>query len=103
MKIRKEDTIICIAGKNKGKKGKVRQVLPKSERIVVEGVNMIKRHSRTSGRARQSGIIELEAPLHVSDVMLVCGKCGKFTRVGFRFLEDGRKVRFCHSCGEVID
>ena len=103
MKIRKEDTVICIAGKNKGKKGKVRQVLPKSEKIVVEGVNMIKRHSRTRGKARQSGIIELEAPLHVSDVMLVCDKCGKSTRVGFRFLDDGRKVRVCHSCGEVID
>jgi len=93
MKIRKEDTVICIAGKNKGKKGKVRQVLPKSEKIVVEGVNMIKRHSRTRGKARQSGIIEHEAPLHVSDVMLVCDKCGKSTRVGFRFLDDGRKVR----------
>jgi len=103
MKIRKEDTVICIAGKNKGKKGKVRHVISKSERIVVEGVNMIKRHSRTSGKARQSGIIELEAPLQVSDVMLVCDKCGKSTRVGFRFLDDGRKVRVCHSCGEVID
>ena len=103
MRIRKEDTVICITGKNKGKKGKVRHVFTKDDRIVVEGVNMIKRHSRTRGKARQSGIIELEAPLHVSDVKLVCDKCGKPTRVGFRFLDDGRKVRVCHSCGEVID
>jgi len=103
MRIRKEDTVICITGRNKGKKGKVRHVFTKSDRIVVEGVNMIKRHSRTRGKARQSGIIELEAPLHVSDVKLVCDKCGKPTRVGFRFLDDGRKVRVCHSCGEVID
>ena len=103
MRIRKEDTVICITGRNKGKKGKVRHVFTKSDRIVVEGINMIKRHSRTRGKARQSGIIELEAPLHVSDVKLVCDKCGKPTRVGFRFLDDGRKVRVCHSCGEVID
>ncbi len=103
MRIRKEDTVICITGRNKGKKGKVRHVFTKGDRIVVEGVNMIKRHSRTRGKARQSGIIELEAPLHVSDVKLVCDKCGKPTRVGFRFLDDARKVRVCHSCGEVID
>ena len=103
MKIKKNDTVIIITGKDKGKKGKVRSALPKEDRVVVEGLNMIKRHSRTRRGARQGGIIELEAPLHVSSVMLLCIKCSKPTRVGFRFLDDGRKVRICHSCGEVID
>ena len=103
MKIRKNDTVITRTGKDKGKSGKVRRVLPKENRVVVEGLNMIKRHSRTRGGTRQGGIIDLEATLDVSNVMLVCNKCGKPTRVAFRFLDDGRKVRICHSCGEVID
>lgn len=103
MKIRKNDTVLVIAGKDKGKKGKVRKAMPKEQKVIVEGVNMIKRHSRARGVARQAGIIELEAPIHVSNVMLICSKCNKPTRVGYRFLEDGRKVRICRSCDEVID
>ena len=103
MKIRKNDTVLVIAGKDKGKKGNVRQALPKEDKVIVDHVNMVKRHSRARGVARQAGIIELEAPLHVSNVMLVCSKCNKPTRVGFRFLDDGRKVRICRSCYEVID
>ena len=103
MKIRKNDTVLVIAGKDKGKKGKVRFAHPKDERLLVEDVNFIKRHTRARGQVKQAGIIEREAPIHVSNVMLLCGKCNHSTRVGFRFLKDGRKVRFCHSCGEVID
>jgi len=103
MKIRKNDTVIIIAGKDKGGKGKVRRAFPGENKVIVEGVNMIKRHSRARGAARQAGIIELEAPLHVSNVMLLCNKCGKPTRVGFRFLDEGKKVRICRSCHEVID
>ncbi len=103
MKIRKNDTVLVIAGKDKGKKGKVRQALPKKDMIMVEGINMVKRHSRARGVARQAGIIELEAPLHISNVMLVCNKCNKPTRVGYSFLADGRKARICRSCAEVID
>ena len=103
MKIRKNDTVVIITGKDKGKKGKVRRVLPEKDQIMVEGVNMIKRHSRTRGAARQAGIIELEAPVHSSNVMIFCDKCGKPTRIGLHFLEDGRKVRFCCSCKEVLD
>ena len=103
MKIRKEDTVVIIAGKDRGKKGKVRRALLNEDRVIVEGLNMIKRHSRARRAARQGGIIELEAPIHVSDVMLVCEKCSKPTRVGFRFLDDGKKVRICNSCREVID
>ncbi|MEE9399702.1 MAG: 50S ribosomal protein L24 [Dehalococcoidales bacterium] len=103
MKIRKNDTILVIAGKDKGKKGKVRFAYPKDKRVVVDGINFIKRHSRARGQVRQAGIIDLEAPIHISNIMLFCDKCNHPTRIGFRFLEDGRKVRFCRSCREVID
>ena len=103
MKIRKNDTVLVIVGKDRGKKGRVRQALPKNNVVIVDGINMIKRHSRARGAARQAGIIELEAPLRVSNVMLVCNKCNKPTRVGFRFLDDGRKARVCRSCHEAID
>ncbi|MGA8848715.1 MAG: 50S ribosomal protein L24 [Dehalococcoidia bacterium] len=103
MKIRKNDTVVIVAGKDNGKRGKVRHALPDKERVIIEGANMIKRHSRARGAARQAGIIELEAPIHVSNVMLVCEKCGKPTRVSFSFLADGKKVRICNSCREVID
>ena len=103
MNIRKNDTVLVIAGKDRGKKGKVRKALPREDKLVVEGVNMIKRHSKASGAARQAGIIELEAPLNASNVMLVCNKCNKPARVGFSFLSDGRKARICRSCHEVID
>ena len=103
MKIRRNDTVLVITGKDKGKKGKVRFAYPKKERIMVEGINFIKRHMRARGQARQAGIIEREAPVHVSNIMLLCNKCNHPTRVGFHSLEDGKKVRFCRSCGEVID
>ena len=103
MKIRKNDTVLVIAGKDRGKKGKVRKALPKNDKVIVEGANMIKRHSRAKGQARQAGIIELEAPLDASNVILICNKCNKPARVGFRFLTDGRKARICRSCCEVID
>ncbi len=103
MKIRKNDTVLVIAGKDRGKKSKVRYAYPKDERLLVEGINFIKRHTRARGQVRQAGIIEREASIHVSSVMLLCGKCNHSTRVGSRFLKDSKKVRFCRSCGEVID
>jgi len=103
MKIKKNDTVLVVAGKDRGKKGKVRFAYPKDERLLVEGINFIKKHARATGGARQAGIIEREAPIHISNVMLLCNKCNHPTRIGFRSLEDGRKVRLCRSCGEVID
>jgi large subunit ribosomal protein L24 len=103
MNIRKNDTVLVIAGKDRGKRGKVRFAYPKSERLLVEGINFIKRHSQARGAVRQAGIIEREAPIHVSNVMLLCNKCSHPARVGSRFLADGKKVRVCRSCGEVID
>lgn len=103
MRIRKDDTVLVIAGKDKGKSGKVRFAYPKDERVLIEGVNFIKMHSRARGQVRQAGIIERESPIHVSNVMLLCGRCNHPVRVGARKLEDGRRVRFCRSCNEVID
>ena len=103
MNIRKDDTVLIIAGKDRGKKGKVRFAYPKKERVLVEGVNLIKRHTRALRQVRQAGIIEREATLAVSNVMLLCSKCNRPTRVGFRFLADGKKVRVCRACREVID
>ena len=103
MKIRKNDNVLIIAGKDKGKKGKVRFAYPKDGRVLVEGINFIKRHARATGQVRQAGIIEREEAINVSDVMLLCGKCNRPTRVGARFLGDGKKVRVCHLCHEVID
>ncbi len=103
MKIRKDDTVLVIAGKDRGKKGKVRFAYPRKERVMVEGINFIKRHTRAIRQVRQAGIIEREAPVHVSNVMLLCSKCNHPTRIGVRFLEDGKKVRICRVCHEVID
>ncbi|OGO02774.1 MAG: 50S ribosomal protein L24 [Chloroflexi bacterium RBG_13_54_8] len=102
MKIVKNDTVLVMSGKDKGKKGQVRRVHPDKETLIVDGVNMVRRHARARAAARQAGIIELEAPLHISKVMLICNKCNRPTRVAHRFLED-RKVRVCLSCHEVLD
>ena len=103
MKIKKDDTVLVIAGKDKDKKGKVRFAYPKKQLILVEGVNFIKKNSKARGAVRQAGIIDLEVPIHISNVMLLCDKCNKPSRVGFEKLEDGRRVRTCRSCHEVID
>ena len=103
MKIRKEDKVLVIAGKDRGKKGKVRFGHPDDGRLVVEGINMIKKHMRAIRQVRQAGIIEREASVDVSNVMLLCNKCNHPTRVGFRILQDGSKVRVCRVCHEVID
>lgn len=103
MKIKKDDTVLVIAGKDKGKKGKVRFAYPGKEQVIVEGLNFVKKHSKARGAVRQAGIIDLEAPLDISKVMLLCNKCDKPTRIGYKTLEDGRKVRFCRVCREVIE
>ena len=102
MKIHKDDTVLVIAGKDKGKKGKVRYAYPAERRVVVDGINMVKRHSKARRAVRQAGIIEMEAPINVAKVMFLCDKCNKPSRVRFRLLED-KKVRICSACNEVID
>ena len=103
MKIKKEDTVLVIVGKDKGKKGKVRQIMPKGNVLIIEGVNIIKRHMKPRGQARQAGIIEREAPLQISNVMLLCPKCNKPVRIQSKILEDGKRVRVCGKCDEVIN
>ena len=101
-KIKRGDEVVVRTGKDKGKTGSVRRVLRKEERVIVEGVNMIKRHTRPS-QTQPGGIIEREAPIHISNVALADPRDGAATRVGYRTLEDGRKVRFAKRSGEVID
>jgi len=100
--VKKGDTVVVLSGKDKGQKGKVLQALPKKEKVVVEGVNKIKRHTKPNQKAPQGGIITREAPLHVSKVMLVCPACSKATRIAHK-LVNGKNVRACKKCGEVID
>jgi large subunit ribosomal protein L24 len=101
--IKKNDTILVITGKEKGKKGRVLSVSPLKDQLLIEKVNIIKRHMKPSRKYTQGGIIEKEAPLHISNVMLVCPKCSKPTSIGNSLLQDGRKVRMCKKCREVID
>jgi large subunit ribosomal protein L24 len=100
-KIRTGDTVVVVAGRNKGQQGKVRRNLIARDRVVIEGVNIVKKHIKR-GRARQAGIVEVEAPLHVSNVMLVCPSCKQATRVGVRAGEDGRNARYCKRCDAMI-
>jgi large subunit ribosomal protein L24 len=103
MKIKKDDTVLIITGKDKGKKGKVRFAYPEDKRIMVEGINMVKKHAKAQKQLRQAGIIEREAPISVDSVMLMCSKCNKPTRVGYSILQDGRKARICRACREVVE
>ena len=103
MNIRKGDEVLVIRGDDRGKRGKVHRAIPRENRVLVEGVNVRKRHMKPRGNIKQAGIIEREAPVDVSKVMLVCSKCSKPTRVGLHILEDGTKVRMCKTCHEVMD
>jgi large subunit ribosomal protein L24 len=105
-KIKRGDTVLVISGNDRGLSGVVQRVLPESERVVIAGINTVKKHQRPmrAGRTQvQPGIIEFEAPIHISNVMLVCPQCDQPTRVGFSRQEDGRKVRVCKHCGEAVD
>lgn len=103
LSIKRNDTVVVVAGKEKGKRGKVLVVLPDLDRVIIERVNFVKRHQRPTQKVRQGGIIEREGSLHVSNVMLVCGKCDKPTRTGIQVLTDGRRARVCRRCGEIVD
>lgn len=103
MKIRKDDEVLVIRGDDRGKRGKVHTSFPNDNRVLVEGVNVHKRHTKARPNIKQAGIIEKEMPIHTSNIMLICSKCHEPTRVGFRFMEDKSKARVCKVCGEVID
>lgn len=96
--IRRDDKVIVIAGKEKGKTGKVLRVYPEEGRVLVSGLNLLKRHVRPTRDLPQGGIIEKEAPIHISDVMIYCSKCGRGVRVGIKRLPDGTRMRYCKKC-----
>jgi large subunit ribosomal protein L24 len=101
--IRRGDTVGVIAGRERGKRGKVLRVLPEKSRVLIEHVNMVKKHQRPTQKLRQGGIIEREGALALSNVLVVCPRCDKPARTGIKVLTDGRKVRTCRRCGESID
>ena len=102
--IKKNDNVLVITGRDRGKRGRVLQVLPEKGRLVVEGVNFIKRHTRANPQKNvKGGIVEREAPLNASNVQLVCPECSSPTRIGRRLLDDGRRVRYCVKCKGVVD
>ena len=102
-RIKKDDKVKVIAGKDKGKIGKVLKIVKKKNRVLVENINMVKRHQRPSAKAKQGGIVEGEGAIHRSNVMLMCNKCLASTRIKMQRLEDGKKVRVCTRCDEIID
>ena len=102
--LRKNDNVVVVTGRDRGKKGRVLRVIPDKGRVIVEGVNFIKRHTRPNPqKGVKGGIIEREAALHASNVQLVCPQCGAQTRVGRKRLDDGRSVRYCRKCNGVVD
>jgi len=101
-KIRRDDTVMVVSGKDRGKKGKVLRVFPENSRALVERVNLVKKHVRRRREQDQTGIIEMEAPIHISNLMLFCRHCNKPTRVGATFLKDNTKSRICKKCKEAI-
>ena len=102
-KIRKGDLVRVMTGKEKGKEGKVLQILPEKQTVVIEKLNMLKKHTRPNQNNPKGGIIEREGKVHLSNVMILCGNCNKPTRTGAKLLPDGKKLRSCKSCGEVLD
>lgn len=101
--IRQDDIVEVLAGKDRGKRGQVREVLPAPQRVIVQGVNIVKKHMKARALGTQAGIIEIEASIHRSNVAVVCPDCDKATRIGFRHRADGVKVRYCKRCEEDLD
>ena len=101
--IKKDDLVKVIAGREIGKKGKVLTVFPYEDKVLIEKTNMVKRHTKPAGQGQQGGILEKESPIHISNVMVLCLKCDKAVRVKKKKLEDGKRVRICVKCGEMVD
>ncbi len=101
--VKKDDMVMVIAGKDNGKTGKVSKVFPDKGRLTVENLNVVKRHSKPNRVNQEGGIVEKEAPMNASNVLLLCAACSKPTRTGTRQLEDGTKARFCKKCNEIVD
>ncbi len=107
MNVRKNDTVTVVSGNSVGKQGKVLKIFPEKNRLIIEGVNIVKRHSRPSQKNPQAGIVQKEAPIHLSNVMVICPKCGKPTRIGHKHVTDAtsgkeKKMRVCRHCQEMF-
>jgi large subunit ribosomal protein L24 len=102
MKVKKGDHVRVIAGKDVGKEGPITRVIPEQDRVIVDGINVAKRHTRAQGQTMQGGIIDKDMPIHVSNVAIVCSGCDQPTRIGYRFEGDGTKVRVCRKCGKDL-
>lgn len=102
-RIRREDTVMVTKGKDRGRTGEVRKIITADSRVIVTGINMVKRHMKPRGTTSPGGIIDREAPIPLANVALVCESCQQPTRIGFRSMRDGRKVRFCKRCDASID
>ena len=103
MQIHKKDTVVVITGKNRGRQGRVLKAMPEENKVIVENINMIKRHMKSRAQGQPGNIVDKEAPIDASNVMLVCPKCKKGVRVGYKTLENNTKVRVCKKCGTAID
>jgi len=102
MKLKKNDNVKVIAGRDKGKAGKVLKLLPTKNKVIVEGVNFLKRHTRKTQQNPQGGIVQKESPINISNLALLCARCSKVTRIGFSYLSDNSKARHCKKCKETI-
>ena len=103
MQIRKNDSVIVIGGKERGKTGKVLRVVPEKDAVVIERLNMVKRHTKPRGPQQPGGIVEKEAAIHASNIMILCDKCNAPVRIGHKTLADGKKIRTCRRCNEALD
>lgn len=102
LKIRKGDTVQAVKGKDAGKKGRVLRILPGNARALVEGINLVKKHRRKTQQDQKGGIVPIEAPISISNLMILCKHCARPVRVGFKILSDATKSRFCKECKEII-
>ena len=103
MQIRKNDSVIVIGGKERGKTGKVLRVMPDKDAVIIERLNIVKRHTKPRGPQQPGGIVEKEAAIHASNIMILCDKCNAPVRVGHKTLADGKKIRICRRCNEALD
>ncbi len=103
MHVHREDMVLVRTGKDRGKKGRVIRLFPKTETALVEKINLVKRHTRPNQQLPQGGILEKESPIHISNLQVVCTKCAKATRIAHKTLANGQKVRSCKKCGEILD
>ncbi len=103
MHVHRDDTVLVLTGKDRGKKGRIIRLFPLKNKALIEKINMVKRHTRPNQQMPQGGIVEKESPIHISNLKVICSKCGKPTRVGYKKLNENKSTRICKKCGEILD